>query len=93
MDNLSLGLGASGVGGVILMIIGWFVARGIHSRCVAGGNVIEVDVHRATPAELTGPPSDTVEVKSLQHLQQLPDTHRFIPSGRQNPEDLKPRRK
>ena len=55
MDNLTLGLGASGVGGVVMLIVGWIIAKGIHSRCIAGGNVIELDVHRATPAELSKP--------------------------------------
>ena len=62
MDNLTLGLGASGVGGVVMLIVGWIIAKGIHSRCIAGGNVIELDVHRATAAELAKPPEHTASV-------------------------------
>ena len=66
MDGLTLGLGASGLGGVVILIVGWFIAKGIHSRCVYGGNEITLDIHRvaegSTPAVAATVTSDSAAV-------------------------------
>ena len=50
MDTLSLGLGASGVGCFVVAFIGFLIARGLRSRCLVAGNVISIDIHKATQA-------------------------------------------
>jgi hypothetical protein len=52
MDTLSLGLGASGVGCFVVAFIGFLIARGLRSRCLVAGNVISIDIHKATQGEL-----------------------------------------
>ena len=52
MDTLSLGLGASGVGCFVVAFIGFLIARGLRSRCLIAGNVISIDIHKATQGEL-----------------------------------------
>ena len=52
MDTLSLGLGASGVGCFVVAFIGFLIARGLRSRCLVAGNVIAIDIHKATASEL-----------------------------------------
>lgn len=85
MDNLTLGLGASGLCGVILLAIGWFVARGVRSKCIVGGNVVSLDVHKATPNELNNitavreaetpgvvaPPLEPEQITVIEHHPQL----------------------
>ena len=51
MDTVSLGLGASGVGCFVVASIGFFIARGLRSRCLVAGNVIAIDIHRASAAD------------------------------------------
>ena len=50
-------LGLSGLGTSVIVIIGWIIAKGIRSRCVAGGNVYSIDIHKATPADDNAPQS------------------------------------
>jgi len=52
MDTVSLGLGASGVGCFVVAFIGFLIARGLRSRCLVAGNVISIDIHKATQGEL-----------------------------------------
>ena len=47
----AFGIGLTGTGISILTIIGWFVARGIRSRCMLGDNVLSVDMHKVTQSE------------------------------------------
>ena len=52
-------LGLSGLGTSVIVIIGWIIAKGIRSRCVAGGNVYSIDIHKATPADDNSAPQTT----------------------------------
>jgi hypothetical protein len=47
----AFGVGITGTGISILTLVGWIVARGIRSKCILGGNVMSVDIHRATQEE------------------------------------------
>ena len=91
--NTAFGLGVSGLGASVAIVIGWFIAKGIRSRCIAGGNVISVDVHRATPAELAPdapsathesvvvhvhPPTPTVVDEHAQPSQQIPRNTKVV---------------
>ena len=59
MDLTTLGLGAGGVGGVVLIIVGYLIRRGMKSKCVVGGVVI--DIHTATAAEQqASPPHEAI---------------------------------
>ena len=52
MDSTTaFGVGVTSLGSTVIMIIAWIIARGIKSRCVVGGNVLAIDVHRQTQAE------------------------------------------
>ena len=91
--NTAFGLGVSGLGANVAIVIGWVIAKGIHSRCIAGGNIIELNVHRATPEELAPdapsathesvvvnvhPPTPTVVDEHTQPSQQLPRNTRVV---------------
>jgi hypothetical protein len=48
----AFGFGVTGVGGLVVLVVSYLIARGIRSRCLLGGNVISVDVHRASQSEI-----------------------------------------
>jgi hypothetical protein len=94
MDNLTLGLGASGVAGVVVMIVGWFIAKGIHSSCISGGNVITLDIHRVIPTPSTAATvvtSDSIAVEipvtaaAPAHLPPLHPQHLRIATPKHTP--------
>ena len=47
----AFGVGITGTGISILTLIGWVVARGIRSKCILGGNMMSIDIHRVTQEE------------------------------------------
>jgi hypothetical protein len=52
MDTtVSFGLGVTSIATTVLFVLGLIVARGMKSRCVLGGNVVSVDIHKQTEAE------------------------------------------
>ena len=49
--TISFGLGVTSIATTVLFVLGLVVARGMKSRCVLGGNVVSVDIHKQTEAE------------------------------------------
>lgn len=75
LSVLSLGLGGSAVGSIVIGIIAYFVARGFKSNCVAGGVSVAIDVHKVgTQTEVKSdeppraPTSDSVTIEITPHL-------------------------
>ena len=96
MDTTTaFGLGLSGLGTSVIVVIAWIIAKGIRSRCVAGGYVYSIDIHKATPADDISAPStrDSVvvhvhtpavttvdeHVQPALHPIVIPSTHSKIP--------------
>lgn len=63
MDTtISFGLGVTSIATTVLFVLGLIVARGIKSRCILGGNVVSVDIHKQTEAEKASDTQDQVQV-------------------------------
>ena len=82
-DNVqtAFGIGVSGAGISIITIIGWFLAKGIRSKCMIGGNVLTIDVHKATPTEMAERSDDT---HNTQNVPPTPHTERSARSTTAN---------
>jgi hypothetical protein len=91
MDTLSLGLGASGVGCFVVAFIGFLIARGFRSRCLVAGNVISIDIHKATQGEIAAveeqrevdtphPTAHTDEEAAVTPVAPTHHTHPTLPS-------------
>ena len=74
MDNLTLGLGATSTGAIVLMIIAFLVRRGLHSQCMVGGQVITLDVHRVNPEPEVPTPENSTTVSVEEVLPEVPRT-------------------
>ena len=74
MDNLTLGLGATSTGAIVLMIIAFLVRRGLHSQCMVGGQVITLDVHRVNPEPEVPTPDNATTVSVEEVLPEVPRT-------------------
>ena len=52
MDSpLSLALGATGTSGLIIGLIWYLVARGLHSKCLIAGNSVTLEIRKETAEE------------------------------------------
>ena len=52
MDSpLSLALGATGTSGLVIGLIWYLIARGLHSKCLIAGNSVTLEIRKQTAEE------------------------------------------
>ena len=74
MDPLTIGLGASGTGGVVLIVLYYLVRKGLKSKCIVGGHEIKLEIRRAASDASTSSPdhrTDRVEPRPTEAPSQI----------------------